>query len=424
MKNTSDAAIPKKEDILFLVHRIPYPPNKGDKIRSFHLLQHLAKSYTVHLAGFIDDKHDVQYESLVRQWCGETQFVRLHPLLAKIKSLGALFKNHPLSLDYYQSRVLQDWVIQVQKKYAIKKIIIFSSVMAQFVEGYADTLRLIDFVDMDSDKWWQYAQQKRGIMNWPMSRPISWPISWIYRRESKTLFDYERHIANTFDTSFFVSSEEAALFISRAPQLDKKVTYFNNGVDTDYFSPNHALSTPYPAGAKVIVFTGAMDYWPNIDAVQWFVDKVFPALKAGHPTLQFFIVGARPSDQVLSLSKIEGVTITGTVPDVRPFIAHASVSVAPLRIARGIQNKVLEAMAMAKVVVVSPQALEGIDAEPGKELLLAADAADYIRQIDALLQSAQPDIEQFARQKVESRYNWESNLCVINRALESGVKDS
>jgi sugar transferase (PEP-CTERM/EpsH1 system associated) len=416
MKNTCDTAVQKKEDILFLVHRIPYPPNKGDKIRSFHLLQHLAKSYTVHLACFIDDRNDVQYESLVRQWCGETKFVHLHPLLAKIKSLRALFKNRPLSLDYYQSAVFQHWVVQVQKKYAIKKMVIFSSAMAQFVEGYANAFRLIDFVDMDSDKWLQYAQRKRGLMRWPMN--------WIYRRESKALFDYEQHIADTFDASFFVASEEAALFISRAPLLEKKVAYFNNGVDTDYFSADHTLSNPYPVDAKVIVFTGAMDYWPNIDAVQWFVVEVFPALKARHPALQFFIVGARPGDEVLNLSKIDGVTVTGTVPDVRPFIAHANASVAPLRIARGIQNKVLEAMAMAKVIVVSPQALEGIDAEPGKELLLATNAADYIRQIDALLNSARPDIEQFARQKVESRYNWESNLCAINRSLESGTVDS
>lgn len=395
-----------KEDLLLLVHRIPYPPNKGDKIRSYHLLRHLAQRYTVHLGTFIDDENDLQYIDTVKAWCGDSHFIRLNPRLAKLGSLTALLHKRPLSLDYYRSAEMQDWVDGIVKKHAIQRVMIFSSVMAQFTENVTAARRVIDFVDIDSDKWRQYADKK------------SWPMSWLYRREGQCLLSYERKLACAYDASLFVSQAEADLFKQLAPESVAKIGYFNNGVDTEYFSPDLPHDNPYSTNEKVMVFTGAMDYWPNIDAVQWFVSEVFPGVRQCHPGALFYIVGSRPSEQVLALASVEGVRVTGSVPDVRPYLAYAQVAVAPLRIARGIQNKVLEAMAMAKVVVVSAQALEGISVKSGEGLLLAESASQFIDILADVLNQAAPKIETLARHKVNTLYDWNSNLLAVDRLLE------
>jgi sugar transferase (PEP-CTERM/EpsH1 system associated) len=198
----------------------------------------------------------------------------------------------------------------------------------------------------------------------------------------------------------------------------RRIGFFNNGVDTVYFSPDEAKDSPFPAGKRALVFTGAMDYWPNVDAVSWFAKEVFPQVLARHPDALFVIVGARPSPEVQALAALPQVMVTGTVPDVRPYVAHAAVCVAPLRIARGIQNKVLEAMSMAKTVVVSPQALEGIKAAPGRELLLADGAEATIAQVNAALAAPDPSIGRAARDAVVSLYGWASNLAPVVSLLE------
>jgi sugar transferase (PEP-CTERM/EpsH1 system associated) len=397
------------EDLLLLIHRIPYPPNKGDKIRSYHLLKHLAQHYRVHLATFVDDPDDWQYVPHVQALCASSHFAPMNPLLARLKSLGALLKNRSLSLDYYRDAKLARWVRDSVAAHKIERVLVFSSAMAQYADPYRDARRVVDFCDVDSDKWRQYADQK------------SFPMSVLYRYEAKQLLRYERQVARDYDASLFVSAPEAELFRQLAPESSAKIGHFSNGVDTDYFSPHGSYASPYSAGERALVFTGAMDYWPNVDAVQWFCDEVFPLLRARFPELRFYIVGARPSPAVQALGQREGVKVTGTVPDVRPYIAHAAVAVAPLRIARGIQNKVLEAMAMATPVVVSPQALEGIDAVPGSELVLAEDAPAFADAVGTLLDgqdSASAAIGQAARAKVQRQYSWSSNLACIGESLE------
>jgi sugar transferase (PEP-CTERM/EpsH1 system associated) len=394
------------EDLLLLIHRIPYPPNKGDKIRSYHLLKHLAQHYRVHLGTFVDDADDWQHVPHVQALCASSHFAPLNPKLARVRSLGALLANRSLSLDYYRSRQLQDWVDGAMQQQKIDRVLIFSSAMAQYAEAYPDARRVVDFCDVDSDKWRQYAEKK------------SWPMNWLYRHEARQLLAYERRVARECDASLFVSAPEADLFKELAPESAAKIGFFNNGVDTDYFSPERSYASPYPAGERAVVFTGAMDYWPNIDAVQWFAAEVFPQLRARFADLRFYIVGARPAAAVQALGQLPGVVVTGTVPDVRPYIAHAQVAVAPLRIARGIQNKVLEAMAMATPVVVSPQALEGIEAIPGTDLLLAGDAAGFVATVSALLTVTDAAIGRVARAKVEQLYSWPSNLARIEARLE------
>ncbi|MEW6760099.1 MAG: TIGR03087 family PEP-CTERM/XrtA system glycosyltransferase [Pseudomonadota bacterium] len=394
------------EDLLLLIHRIPYPPNKGDKIRSYHLLKHLARDYRVHLATFVDDADDWQHVPTVEKMCASSHFASLNPTLARVRSLGALVKNRSLSLDYYRDAGMQRWVDQTVAAHKIERVLVFSSAMAQYADKYPNARRVVDFCDVDSDKWRQYADKK------------SWPMSWLYRHEARQLLSYERQVAREYDASLFVSEPEAALFRQLAPESDARIGFFSNGVDTDYFSPDAAGPSPFKEGERAIAFTGAMDYWPNVDAVQWFAADVMPLLRARFPDLVFYIVGARPAPAVLELGKQPNIVVTGTVPDVRPYIAHARAAVAPLRIARGIQNKVLEAMAMATPVVVSPQALEGIEAEPGRELVLTQDATGFADAVASLLARQDNTMGLAARARVERKYSWPSNLACIGERLE------
>ena len=340
----------EKEPLLFLVHRIPFPPNKGDKIRSYHLLQFLAEHYRIYLAAFIDDPEDEQYRDKVSEYCVKSCLESLNPKLAKIKSLTGLISHKALSIPYYYSSSMQQWINEVVAQQQIKKVLIFSSPMAQFVEHLPDNIfKIMDFVDIDSDKWKQYCKTYKGIM------------SWVYAREARLLFKYEKQIAQQFNASLFVSQQEAQLFKKLYPAVSEKVFGISNGVDTEYFSSSKAFVSPYKNDQKVLVFTGAMDYWANCDAVIWFAKKIFPVLYQKDQSYRFYIVGSRPTEAVKLLGAIPGVMVTGRVEDVRPYIQYAQLAVAPLRIARGIQNKVLEAMSMGKAVVATPNAIEGIE---------------------------------------------------------------
>jgi len=393
------------EDLLFLTHRIPYPPNKGDKIRSYHLLKHLTQRYRVHLGTFIDDPDDWRHVDHVKDLCGKTHFARLKPNSARLRCLDGLMTNQPLTLGYYRNAGLQAWVEQVLNELPIKCVLVFSSAVAQYVSQAGHVRRVIDFVDIDSDKWLQYAVGK------------TWPMSWLYRREGRLLLHYERQVARDFDASLFVSHAEADLFRQIAPESAAKIGFFNNGVDTEYFSPTRNYQNPYPADALPLVFTGAMDYWPNADAVQWFARKILPAVLTQNPSACFYIIGSRPTAAVRALAELPGVVVTGMVPDIRPYLAHASLAVAPLRIARGIQNKVLEAMAMAKPVIASIQALEGITANAGEEVLLARDSGEFIATISALLKRPLEAIGKAARVRVRVNYSWELNLKHVDELL-------
>lgn len=397
-----------KPALLFLCHRIPYPPNKGDKIRSFHLLQYLAQHFRIYLATFIDDDADWQYTDKVSDFCEDAIFEALDPKKARLHSLSGLLHGQALSVPYYANRRLAAWVDTRVAEHGIDRVIVYSSAMAQYVERDPGRFRrkVIDFVDVDSDKWQQYARKKR------------WPMSWIYRREGQRLFTYDQKMARLFDASLFVCSTEADLFRQLAPKTAEKIGYYNNGVDTDYFSPHKRHDNPYPERIRPLVFTGAMDYWPNVDAVDWFARKVLPLVRERNPDFVFYIVGSNPADRVLQLKQLEGTVVTGRVEDVRPYIQHALAAVAPMRIARGIQNKVLEAMAMGKPVLVSPQGLEGISAGNGSEVLLADSGADYLREIEALVADAYPEMGKAARARVEQDFNWHHTLPPVKDLLE------
>lgn len=401
-----------KPALLLLCHRIPYPPNKGDKIRVYHLLKFLRNHYRVYLGTFIDDPLDWKYKPDVEALCEESLFVKLDPLKGKLKSIKGFVTGEALSVPYYNSKELESWVSTTVKNNEIEKAMVVSSVMAQFLMGSDLGLskQIIDIVDIDSDKWQQYSAMK------------SWPMSWVYRREARTLLNYEKQAVKAFDTSFFVSSAEAEMFKAKISTSQDKVTYYNNGVDSQYFSKSESFSNPYPAAVRTFVFTGAMDYWPNIDAVKWFVTEVFPALLEKDSAATFYIVGSNPADEVLQLQSAPGVVVTGRVEDIRPYIQYATAIVAPMRIARGIQNKVLEAMSLEKVVIVSSMGLEGIHAEHGVEVLVADTADEFVSAISNLTDKRAESIGSAARLRVKKDFNWCESLPVVMDSLESNLQ--
>ncbi|OAI20486.1 sugar transferase [Methylomonas lenta] len=392
------------EKLLYLVHRIPYPPNKGDKIRSFHFLKALAEKYEIYLGTFIDDPDDKQYIDALKPFCKDSFCVDLHPKLGKIKSLSGFLSGKALSLPYYRNQALQAWVDKTISEQSIERTLIFSSPMAQYLQKHPAVKLIADFVDVDSDKWQQYANSK------------TWPASWVYRREAQKLLSYETRIASQSKATLFVSEQEAKLFKQLAPTTADKITYVNNGVDTDFFDPALDYASPFTSNEEAIVFTGAMDYWANIDAVIWFSEQVMPLVKQQQPNARFYIVGSKPAKSVLQLAEADdAVIVTGRVDDVRNYVAHAGVVVAPLRIARGIQNKVLEAMAMAKAVVVTPAAMEGIQANRAIQVPVADSPTAFAEQVIAYLQQPTVTIAE-NRHFVQAEFSWQQNgqrLCQL-----------
>lgn len=305
-----EAAAKARTPLLFLCHRIPYPPNKGDKIRSFHLLHHLSQHFDIYLATFVDDPADWPWVSEVRKFCVDSLFVEQKSLPSKVKSLSGFLTGKALSVPYYSNQGMRKWVGQVVRDRRIEHVLVFSSPMAQYVldDSHRFKRKVVDFVDVDSDKWQQYSEQQR------------WPMSWLYRREARCLLDYEEKLADSFDAGLFVSSSEADLFRQLLPGLASKIGYYNNGVNTEYFFPASDTVSPYPRDIIPLVFTGAMDYWPNIDAVEWFAREVLPSLRARYANAFFYIVGSNPAKAVQQLRDIPGVVVTGRVEDIRPYI--------------------------------------------------------------------------------------------------------
>ena len=394
--------------ILYLVHRLPYPPNKGDKVRSYHLLKHLATHHQVFLGTFVDDPQDWKYVDNLRGLCADIHAAELQPLKARVSSLKGILNGEALSLAYYRDPGLSNWIETTAAVHEFDAVVVFSSPMAQYAAALPNLPMLVDFVDVDSAKWSDYATARR------------WPMSWLYKREGRTLLAFEQSVAARACCSFFVTDKEVALFRELSPTLSADIEPLCNGVDAEFFSPLVGRASPFDAGQLSLVFTGAMDYWPNVDAVCWFAAEVLPELRKTWPQLHFHIVGRNPTPAVKALAG-EHVHVTGTVSDVRPYLQHAAVVVAPLRLARGIQNKVLEAMAMARPVVAAASCVQAIRVEEGVELLGADTAADYQQQIFRLLSA--PELAErmgrAGRERVTLSYSWDAHLTGIDRYINS-----
>ncbi len=401
-----------REPLIMLAHRIPYPPNKGDKIRSYHLLRHLAARYEVHLGAFVDEPADLVHADTLRRWCGEVRLERLGPVRPRLRMLPALLGGEPLSVAAYRSAAMRRWLRHTVRATGAMRFVAFSTAMAQ----YADVMprgarRVLDMVDVDSEKWRQYGQRRRG-----------W-AGWIYRREARSLLARERAAAAAHVAVTLVSPAERDLFRRLAPETAERLLVLGNGVDRDYFRPSGEYPNPYASGIRPIVFTGAMDYWPNVDAVTWFADEILPRVRAGIPDAVFHVVGLRPTTAVRALSRRPGIEVIGATPDMRPWLAHARLVAAPLRVARGVQNKVLEGFAMARPVLATPMALEGIELEHGYPLCAESPAA-LARLAAEVLQSGDRGLGERMCAWVGEHYDWERRLAPLAGLLDDSVAES
>lgn len=387
--------------LLYLAHRIPFPPDKGDKIRSWRTVEHLAKRFRVHLAAFVDRREDFQHAERLRAVCDSVVLVPLAPHRATLRSAAGFLTGEPLTMPYYRDRRMTA-AVAAARALGLSIEMAFSSSMAQHLSQSSSAPRVVDLCDADSAKWTEYARRK----NWPMSA--------VYAREGRRLSAVETEIINWADATFAISEEEADLLASR-DGVKKEALWFCNGVDSDYFSPRVG------DGIKSsVVFTGAMDYWANVDAVVWFMREIWPAVRASAPTATFTIVGSNPTKEICSLDGKEGVAVAGRVKDVRPYLAGAAVVVAPMRIARGVQNKVLEAMAMGKAVVTTPAGLEGIDAKMGTEAITAASPDAFAHEILRLISDDRTAaaLGAAARARVVADYRWPTQLARLDAVID------
>ncbi len=326
--------------ILFLAHRLPYPPNKGEKIRAFWELRMLAENHDVDLFCFYDDRQDARHIEDLRRFCRSCYAEPISLFGSRAKALWRLIQGRSFSPGFFHSTTMAKRIAEAVRSRSYDLIFVFSSAMAQYGESWPHLPGILDLVDVDSDKWFQYASRTRGLR------------SWLWKREGCRLAEYEARLVNLFCDTLVCTDAEAQLLRTIAPT--GRITVLQNRLDTDYYQPE-TVSVPEEIRAlqPYVVFTGSMDYFPNVDAVQFFCSEILPGIRSRIPGLQFVIAGRNPSAEVRRLGLRAGVRVTGTVPDIRPYLRGAAAAVAPMRIARGVQNKILEALAMGIPVVAS-----------------------------------------------------------------------
>jgi sugar transferase (PEP-CTERM/EpsH1 system associated) len=384
-----------KVNILFLCHRAPYPPNKGDKIRSFHELVHFSRSHRIHLLAFCDSPEELGYTDELREYCDEVGLILLRPYLQKAKAIVSMLKRESWTIGYYNDARMWQAVKRATDSTRFDVVFAYSSSMAPYALAVKDTPRVLDFVDSDAAKWRQYAKFKPAYSRW------------LYSYEASRLSNLENELIRSFDRSVFVSPREAR----HLTIPDGKVTFVQNGI-----SLNGTSASPDREYPKA-VFVGAMDYFPNIDAVRYFALEVLPLIRKSRD-LEFLIVGSNPVPEVEDLARQPGVIVTGTVPDVMPYLKKASVAVVPTRIAQGIQNKILEALAAGLPVVATRAAAEGLDAPDGIPLRIADAPADFASRVLEYLEHP-ITLGQIAncREHLKQRFSWDINLSAFDQTF-------
>jgi len=405
--------------ILFLAHRIPFPPDKGDKIRSYQVLQYLAARHEVHLVCLIDNPRDLQAAQELRGTLPNLVYEELKPLPQRMRMLKALFNRKPLTVSYFYLPRLQAQLDALVTRERFDALFVYSSTMAEYVRGLHIPKRIVDFCDLDSQKFKQYVES---------SFP---PWSWLYHCEGKRLAAYEKEAARAFEHVLFIGPEEQRLFEQNGGGTNTAL--MSNGVDFaryygDALPETSFEHSPLEGGITTrpyLAFTGAMDYLPNVDAAHWCAREIFPKLKGILPELEFYIIGGNPARKIRKLHEPRnGIFVTGYLPDLRPLLKGARVFVAPMRIARGMQTKILEAIACGVPVVTSANAAHGIGAKPEKEVLVASTASEYARQVLRLLLN-RAEHERLRRQAftvLRARFDWQKNLAVLERLLQNNSR--
>jgi sugar transferase (PEP-CTERM/EpsH1 system associated) len=393
--------------ILYLCHRVPYPPDKGDKIRAFHEIRALGRRHRVHLLTLADG--DMPDLAPLQAACERVEVFPIQRPAAYVRAALGIARPQPLTLSFFESAELRARVAELARSERFDLVVAYSSAMAPYAEPFEGVPAVLDMVDVDSAKWEQY------------SRFAALPLRPIYALEARRLQAYETSISGRFERVVLATGNETRLLKGFAP--DAKAATIPNGVDLDFFRPMGLPKSPYPS----LVFTGQMDYFANVDGMVHFSRNVMPRLRRRFPDLELLIVGRSPSPPVRALNELPGVYVTGAVGDVRPFLERAWAFVAPLRIAQGVQNKVLEAMAMDLPVVCTDRVLAGLSEggfRHGRDLL----AADGDEGLEACLTSVleevrvRADLAEHARQRLAVSYRWKANMDRFEELLTSVVR--
>ena len=404
-----------KPALVFLCQRLPYPPITGDRITAFNLIRHLTRDYRVFVGTFSDDAREVAdiatLGSMVEGLCVADRRRRW----SFVRAIPHWLAGDPISFAVFRSRKLSAWLDEIEALHTPAIVVTHSSNVSGYAVdkfrrvGAPEPIRLLHFADVDSEKFLEYADRAWGVMKW------------VLMSEARRVRREERRLTEASDLVAFVSDEEADLFRSILDAHRDRVVTLPNGVDIGTFDPSIAFEAPFERRGPAFVFTGAMDYLPNVEAVIWFAREVFPGIRRQLPSAQFLIVGTRPAAKVQQLANDPSVIVTGRVASVAAYLAHSQVAVAPLRIARGIQNKVLEAMSMAMPVVVSPGALTGIAATSGVHLVRADTPAEWIEACVTLVNEPERAhrIGRAGRALVMEAYTWEAQFLRLDHLLGS-----
>jgi polysaccharide biosynthesis protein PslH len=391
-------------NILYIAQRVPYPPNRGDKLAAYHAVRHLARKHVVTVAALADSREELAHAAALEVLGVRVEVALRRPAAARRSAFRALVTGEPLSVAYYYSPELAERIRRRACERPFDAVVAFSSSMGQYADAAPGTPLIADFVDIDSRNWDACSAASR------------WPLSWVYSTEARRLLAYERWLAGRAYCTLVRTEAERRDCIRLIPEARFEV--LANGVDLEYFRPEE----PRRSDPR-IVFTGVMDYWPNVQAVTHFCEAILPRVWKEVPQASFTIVGSRPTRAVRALGRHPGVTVTGAVPDVRPYLRAAAVAVAPLLLARGVQNKVLDAMAMATPVVVTPAAFRGVDA-PEREGLLVADTPEaFAGKVVTILRDPALAFElgQRGRCFVERNCVWAEKLSRLETILGEAV---
>jgi sugar transferase (PEP-CTERM/EpsH1 system associated) len=381
--------------LLYISHCLPYPPDKGERVRAFHEIQALSSHFRITLAALERGHVDQPAVQALRQWCEEVIVAPAGGASGLARGAVSLFGGGSVTEGYFKSRRLLAAVREAAAREPFDIALGYSSSTLPYLLNVPAGARIMDLVDVDSAKWGAYAASS------------SWPRSCLYRAEARAVRRLEERAVSVCDAVLLTSPAE----VHALSLQSKKVIPVSNGVDSEYFRPaERAAGAP-----QSLVFTGQMNYRPNVEGVCWFVRQVWSTLRRGWPALTFAIVGRNPAPVVRRLAEVPGVSVTGAVPDIRPYLAAATIAVAPLFIGRGIQNKVLEAMASGLPVVASPMAVEGLDVQVGADLLQADTPEKWVERLGQLL-SDEPGrraMGQAARRIVQDRYIWSARMAPL-----------
>jgi polysaccharide biosynthesis protein PslH len=387
--------------VLFITHRFPYPPARGGKIRPFNIIKHLtSQGHEVTVGSLARTAEEALAGKGIAPYCRDFHVATVPNTLAIARMLARLPTTIPSAMGYFHSPELARWIDGRLESERFDLLFVHCAFMAPYLSDVRGTRKILDFGDMDSQKWREYAQ----VRHFPMSAGF-----WL---EWKKMERAEARLASQFDLCTCTTPSE--LETLRSFGVNGNTDWFPNGVDLDYFRPT---ATPYEPDS--MCFVGRMDYYPNEACMVEFCRITLPKIRARRPTATLTIVGADPPPAVRALAKLPGVTVSGSVPDVRPYVYRAAVSVAPLDIARGTQNKILETMAMGVPTVASVKAARGIDAEPEKHFLAAGTPDEFAEAVLRVIQNPKERarLSRAGRQRMESNHSWTRSMDMLDRLI-------